>query len=49
VRARILGVLGPGEAETLVGLLTRVAEALNAESVPVGGSTSSHSPQEDEP
>ena len=38
VRARMLGALAPGEAETLVGLLTRVAEALNGESVPVGGS-----------
>jgi DNA-binding MarR family transcriptional regulator len=49
VRARILGALRPGEAETLVGLLTRVAKALNAESVRVGASASSHSPQEDEP
>jgi DNA-binding MarR family transcriptional regulator len=47
VRARVLRALRPGEAETLVGLLTRVAEALNAESVAVGGSTSSRSPQED--
>jgi DNA-binding MarR family transcriptional regulator len=44
VRDRILGAIGPGEAATLVGLLTRIAEALNAESVPVGGSISSHSP-----
>jgi DNA-binding MarR family transcriptional regulator len=48
IRAQMLGALAPGEAETLVRLLTRVAEALNAESVPVGGPTSSHSP-EDEP
>jgi DNA-binding MarR family transcriptional regulator len=43
IRARMLGALGPGEAETLVRLLGRVAEALNPESTPVG-STSSHSP-----
>jgi DNA-binding MarR family transcriptional regulator len=48
VRARMLGALEPGEAETLVRLLARVAEALNAESVRVGGSTESHS-QGDEP
>jgi DNA-binding MarR family transcriptional regulator len=44
VRAQMLGALQPGEAETLVRLLGRVAEALNTECVPVGGSTSSHSP-----
>jgi DNA-binding MarR family transcriptional regulator len=43
IRERMLGALGPGEAETLVGLLTRVAEALAAEAVPVGGPESSHS------
>lgn len=43
VRAQMLGPLQPGEAESLVRLLGRVAEALNAECVPVGGSTSSHS------
>jgi DNA-binding MarR family transcriptional regulator len=48
VRARLLGALGPGEAETLVELLARVAETLNADPVPVGGETSSRSPQEDE-
>jgi DNA-binding MarR family transcriptional regulator len=47
VRARVLGALRPGEAETLVRLLARVAEALNEESVRVGGSSYSHS-QEDE-
>src|SRR5881398_1161515 len=40
IRARLLGALEPGEAETLVRLLARVATALNAESVPVGGPTS---------
>jgi DNA-binding MarR family transcriptional regulator len=49
VRARMIGALRPGEAEKLVGLLTRVAEALNAEPVSVGGSISLNSPQEDEP
>lgn len=44
VRARMLGALQPGEAETLVRLLEQVAEALNTECVPVGGSISSHSP-----
>ncbi len=46
VRMQILGALRPGEEETLVRLLTRVAEALNVESAPIGGSTYSHS-QED--
>ena len=49
IRAHMLGALDPDEAETLVGLLSRVAGSLNPESVPVGGSTSSHSPQEDQP
>jgi DNA-binding MarR family transcriptional regulator len=48
IRAEMLGALQPGEVETLVQLLGRLAEALNAECVPVGGSTSSHSPR-DEP
>jgi DNA-binding MarR family transcriptional regulator len=48
IRARMLGALRPGEAETLVQLLGQVAEALNAECVPVGGSNPSQS-QEDEP
>lgn len=47
VRAQMLGALRPGKAESLVRLLGRVAEALNAECVPVGGSTSSHSPWEE--
>ena len=46
VRAQMLGALQPGEAETLVTLLGRVAEALNAECVPAGGPTSSHSQEE---
>ena len=46
VRARMLGSLRPDEAETLVGLLARVAEALNAECAPGGGSTSFHSSEE---
>ena len=43
IRVRMLGALEPGEAETLVGLLTRVAAALAVAAVPVGGPTSSHS------
>ena len=42
IRAQMLGVLDPAEAETLVGLLSRVAGALKPELFPVGGSTSSH-------
>lgn len=48
IRAQMLGALEPAEAETLVRLLTRVAEALTADAVPVGGPASSLS-QEDEP
>ncbi|HSQ57248.1 MAG TPA: MarR family transcriptional regulator [Gemmata sp.] len=44
IRARMLGAHQPGDAETLAQSLVRVAEALNAECVPVGGSTSSYSP-----
>jgi DNA-binding MarR family transcriptional regulator len=44
IRARMLGALRPGEAETVVRLLNRIAEALNADPVPIGGSTSSHPP-----
>lgn len=47
IRKQMLDSLLPDEAEVLVGLLTRVADALNAEGAPVGGSTSFHS-QEDE-
>jgi DNA-binding MarR family transcriptional regulator len=43
IRARMLGALGPGEAETLVGLLTRVAAALAVDVDPVGAPTTSHS------
>ena len=45
IRAQMLAALQPGEAETLVQLLTRVAEALNA--VLVGGPTYSHSPEDE--
>jgi DNA-binding MarR family transcriptional regulator len=48
VRERLLGTRQPGEAEALIKLLARVAGALDPDRVPVGGSTSSHSP-EDEP
>ena len=43
IRAQMLGALRSEEAETLVRLLAKVSESLSAESVPVGGSTSSHS------
>jgi DNA-binding MarR family transcriptional regulator len=41
IRAQMLGALRADEAEALVGLLARVAEALNVESGPVGGAPSS--------
>ena len=41
-RARMLGALQPGAAETLVRLLGLAAAALSAERVPVGGPTSTH-------
>lgn len=43
IRAQMLRAFRPGQAETLVRLLSHVAEALNPESMPVA-STSSHSP-----
>jgi DNA-binding MarR family transcriptional regulator len=46
IREQLLVALRPGEAETLVRLLGRVAEALNEECAPVGGPTSPH-PEED--
>jgi DNA-binding MarR family transcriptional regulator len=45
IRTRMLGALPPGEAETLVRLLGRVAGALDPGCVPTSGSTSS-SPHE---
>ena len=47
IRAQMLGALRSEEAETLVRLLAKVSESLSAESVPVGGSTSSHSQGDD--
>ena len=47
IRAQMLGSLLPKEPAALVRLLTRIAQALNADGVPVGGSTTIHS-QEDE-
>lgn len=47
IRAQMVGALQPGEAETLVRLLARVAEALNPESVRAGGLTSFHSQEEE--
>ena len=48
IRARMLDALRPGEAETLVRLLGRVADALNPGCVPITGPTSSPS-RKDEP
>ncbi|HEX3147913.1 MAG TPA: MarR family winged helix-turn-helix transcriptional regulator [Gemmataceae bacterium] len=48
IRARALGALGPGEAETLARLLGQVTEALNPECVPITRPTSSPS-RKDEP
>jgi DNA-binding MarR family transcriptional regulator len=48
IRARMLGALRPGEADTLVRLLRRVTEALDPGCVPITGPTSSP-PQQDEP
>src|SRR3954447_4351863 len=42
-RARVLGALGPGEAETLGRLLGRVAEALDPGFAPITGLNSSPS------
>jgi DNA-binding MarR family transcriptional regulator len=48
IRERMLGALRPDEAETLVGLLSKVAEALEAGDASGGELNSCHS-QEDEP
>jgi DNA-binding MarR family transcriptional regulator len=48
IRAGMHAVLRPGEAETLVGLLTRVAGALAPEAVPPGGPDSSFSSSGDD-
>lgn len=48
IRRRMFGVLGEDDAETLVRLLGRVAEALNSPSTPAGAAASLHS-AEDEP
>ncbi len=47
IRAQLFGSLHPDEAITLVRLLTQVAEELNAECVPVGGSASIQSQEEE--
>ncbi len=49
IRAQMSGSLLPDEAEMLVGLLRRVAQALNAECVPVGGSSPMHTGSEVHP
>jgi len=43
IRSQMFGSLLPDEAEGLVGFLRRITASLNAESVPVGGSTGNHS------
>jgi DNA-binding MarR family transcriptional regulator len=43
IRARMLGALRPDEVDTLVDLLARVADALNSERAPGGGSIASYS------
>src|SRR6478735_794804 len=48
IRARMLGALGPGEADTFVRLLGRVAEALDPGCVPIIAATS-RLPQKEEP
>ena len=45
IRARMLGALGSSEAETLVRLLGRVADALDPGCVPIAGPTSSPPPK----
>jgi DNA-binding MarR family transcriptional regulator len=47
-RERMLGALGPGEAETLVRLLGQIAEALDPKCVTIAGPTSSPH-QKDQP
>jgi MarR family transcriptional regulator, lower aerobic nicotinate degradation pathway regulator len=47
IRQQMFDQLRPGEAKKLVTLLTRVAESLNVDGVPVGGPNAFHS-QEDE-
>ncbi len=40
IRERMLGALGADEADTLVGMLGRIAESLNAEQATAGATTS---------
>lgn len=47
IRERMLDALAPDEAETLVTLLGRIAESLNAEHAAAGASTSLLSPEDD--
>ena len=47
IRAQILGSLQPDETQVLVALLTRVAQALNPEAVPIAGPPLSHSPEDE--
>jgi len=47
IRAQMLGALQPNEATRLVRLLARVTQAINPESVSVGGLPTSHSPEDE--
>jgi DNA-binding MarR family transcriptional regulator len=47
IREQMLGALAPDEAETLVTLLSRIAESLDAEHAATGPSTSLHAPEDD--
>jgi DNA-binding MarR family transcriptional regulator len=47
IRERMLDALAPDEAETLVTLLARIAESLDAEHAAAGSSTSLHAPEDD--
>jgi len=46
IRSQMLDALQPDEAETLVRLLTRVAQALTPESALAAGPLTSHSPED---
>jgi DNA-binding MarR family transcriptional regulator len=47
IRQRMLGVLSSDEKDALVGLLARVAEALNNDGVPAGRPPASLSPEDE--
>jgi DNA-binding MarR family transcriptional regulator len=47
IREHMLGALGPDESDTLVAMLGRIAETLNAEHAAIGASTSLLSSEDD--